>query len=550
MGTKNRRRLSRWALTEPHCWLRDRGTDHRSASDRPAAGTRALLAVVLVVLLGGAGGSRASATDAGAARWQPEAEDGAVPSDAGRYFAATGHNLQEPFLGAWDRAGGEAVIGLPLSEERFIEGPGVVSQAFDGLTLVYDPTLEAPWDLQGEPLDATVRNAEAPPVARRAVAGCDGADPGCQFFAEIGHTVAGPIGDYWAASGDVPIFGLPVSEPFSDGAGITAQVFEKAVLEEEAGVVRARPLVRGQIESAGLLGDPAFQPAPPSGGTTTLVNASDGLSLRTGPGPDAAVEVVLPDSAEFIAAPGEHGDWVPGYVDGYAGWVAAAFLAEAPPPPTLSPEDWDPGIWRGAALGETNVRSRPSTDAPVVEELVDGDPLTVEAWVEGEEVFEAANLWAQLGPDRFVYARNVRRSAPVLPTPVPADAPTAGRWIDVNLTQQLITAYDGRTAARTIVTTTGMAGWETPPGLYAILSRVANETMTSGAIGAENHYKLEDVLFTQYFTDVGHAIHFAWWRTPETIGRPGSHGCLNVLLDDARFLWDWATIGTPVYVHA
>jgi lipoprotein-anchoring transpeptidase ErfK/SrfK len=94
-----------------------------------------------------------------------------------------------------------------------------------------------------------------------------------------------------------------------------------------------------------------------------------------------------------------------------------------------------------------------------------------------------------------------------------------------------------------------MAGWETPPGFYSILSRIANETMSSGAIGAENHFRLDDVLFTQYFTDLGHALHFAWWRTKETIGRPGSHGCVNLLLDDARYLWDWAALGTPVYVH-
>ena len=110
-------------------------------------------------------------------------------------------------------------------------------------------------------------------------------------------------------------------------------------------------------------------------------------------------------------------------------------------------------------------------------------------------------------------------------------------------------AYEGRNVARVIVTTTGMAGWETPPGFYQILWRVPNETMESGAIGAEHFFKLEDVLFTQYFTNQGHAIHYAWWRTPQTIGRPGSHGCLNTLLDDAQYLWDWAAIGTPVYVH-
>jgi lipoprotein-anchoring transpeptidase ErfK/SrfK len=112
-----------------------------------------------------------------------------------------------------------------------------------------------------------------------------------------------------------------------------------------------------------------------------------------------------------------------------------------------------------------------------------------------------------------------------------------------------MTVYDGTNPLRTIVVTTGMAGWETPPGYYTILSRVANETMTSGAIGAENFYRLDDVLFTQYFTDFGHALHFAWWRTKETIGRPGSHGCINMLLDDSRYIWDWATIGTPILIH-
>jgi lipoprotein-anchoring transpeptidase ErfK/SrfK len=158
-------------------------------------------------------------------------------------------------------------------------------------------------------------------------------------------------------------------------------------------------------------------------------------------------------------------------------------------------------------------------------------------------------MWAKIGDGRFVYSRNVGRNAPVLPLPPPADAPTWGKWIDINLVQQLLTAYDGATPIRTVEVTTGMAGWETPPGSFTIVHRVANETMTSGAIGAENHYRLDDVLFTQYFTDLGHALHFAWWRTKETIGRPGSHGCVNLLLEDARFFWDWAELGTPVYAH-
>jgi hypothetical protein len=345
---------------------------------------------------------------------------------------------------------------------------------------------------------------------------------------------------------------LPVTEPFKDGtSGTWTQLFERSVLGAEAdGNMTLRPIGRLLADTDGLLGDPAFLPAPPNGGTTWLVNASDGLRLRDGPSVEAEVQLVVPDNAEFIAAPGAHDDWIPGYVDGWSGWVSEEWLKAPPPLPQRSAADWKTEVWQGAALGETNVRAEPTTDSRIVDELVYGDPVEVTAWVKGEEVYEGADLWAQVGPGRYVYARNIGRNAPVLAPPLPLDAPTVGRWIDVDLTQQVMTAYDGRTPVRVVETTTGMAGWETPPGFYTILHRVANETMTSGAIGAENHYKLEDVFFTQYFTERGHAIHFAWWRTSETIGRPGSHGCLNLLLDDARFFWDWAGIGTPVYVHA
>jgi lipoprotein-anchoring transpeptidase ErfK/SrfK len=328
------------------------------------------------------------------------------------------------------------------------------------------------------------------------------------------------------------------------------QVFERAVLEDRGpNDVRVRSMGRSLVAAAGLLGDPAFQPAPPTAGTTRLVTANDGLRLRAAPSFDGDIVVLLPDNAEFITVTGSAGRWIPGYADGYAGWVAADFLKDPPKLPAPSAADWNPAIWQGVALGETNVRARPTTQANVVEVLNYGDPLTVTAWVRGEEVFAGADEWAQVDPSRYIYARNVGRYAPVVPPPLPADAPLQGHWIDVHLTQQLMTAYEDRNPVRVAVTTTGMAGYETPTGSFAINTRVANETMTSGAIGAEHYYKLEDVLFTQYFTERGHAIHFAWWRTPETIGRPGSHGCLNLLLDDARFFWDWADIGTPLFIR-
>ncbi|MBA2597927.1 MAG: L,D-transpeptidase family protein [Chloroflexia bacterium] len=477
---------------------------------------------------------------------------GTVPASPGAgtlYFAETGHNLAEPFGSRWQQAGGEAVFGAPLSEERYASGAGGVLQSFAKLVLLYDPVQTAPFDVRGQPLGKAVWAEMIAADAAQTVTGCMGAS--CQFFPETGHTLGEPFAAFWNERGGMALFGPPVSEPFDDpdAPGTKVQVFESAVMESRSGTVSLRPVGRDLAERDGLLGDPAFLPAPPTGGSTFLVKASDGLRLRAAPDLEASMVAVLPDNTEFIAAAGSSGEWAPGYADGLSGWVSATYLSERAPLPQLQVADWDPLVWQGATLEETNVRREPTTKARIVETLDYAAPVTVSAWLKGEEVHEGADMWAQIGNDRFVYSRNVGRNAPVLPTVPPVDAPTWGKWIDINLIQQLLTAYDGSSPVRTIEITTGMAGWETPPGFYAILHRVANETMTSGAIGAENHYRLDDVLFTQYFTDRGHALHFAWWRTKETIGRPGSHGCVNLLLDDARFFWDWAELGTPVYVH-
>ena len=474
----------------------------------------------------------------------------ASPGSGSLYFADTGHNLAEPFRSRWEQFGGEAVLGAPLSEERYASGAGGVLQSFRNMVLLYDPSQSPPFDVRGEVLGKSAWAALSPAEARQPVAGC--LSPACQFFPETGHTLQEPFASYWSNLGGAALFGPPVSEAFPDpdSGGQLVQVFENAVMESSRGVVSLRPMGQELAEQQNLLSsDPAFQPAPPTGGSSFLVQASDGLRLRGAPDADASMVALLPNNTEFIAASDATVDWAPGYANGLSGWVSAGYLSVRPSLPQLQVSDWDLSIWQGATLEETNIRSEPSTQGKILKTLNYGEPVTVSQWLKGEEVFQGADMWAKVGDGRFVYSRNVGRNAPVLPTPIPPDAPTWGQWLDVNLTQQLLTVYDGTNPLRTIVVTTGMSGWETPPGLFSIVHRVANETMTSGAIGAEEFYRLDDVLFTQYFTDFGHALHFAWWRTKETIGRPGSHGCVNLLLDDSRYLWDWANIGTPILIH-
>lgn len=469
---------------------------------------------------------------------------------SGEYFATSGHNLTEPFLAAWRKAGGQVVLGIPLSEPRFVEDTGLIEQMFEGVTLAQNPIDEGTASIRGVPVGDATANGFSSAASRRSVNGCAGGEGSCRFFPETGQTVSGLFALFWNNRGGEAIFGRPLSEPEKRG-GTTTQVFENAILNLSTGdgTITAERIGAEIVAEQGLASNPAFLPAPPTLGESTLVSASDGLRLRTGPSTDSETEVLLPENAEFIAVRGATGAWIPGYADGYSGWVASEWLVAPQELPQVAVGgEWDTSVWQGATLSEANIRAEPTTESEIVATVPFGHPVIAVDWVKGEKV-DLLDIWAELEDGTYLYEPNVGRAGPVEPTPVPGDAPTQGKWIDCNLTQQLLIAYEGRTPVRIAVQTTGKPGWETPEGFYTIGFRVANETMESGAIGAEEFYRLENVLFTQYFTDRGHALHFAWWKSPETIGRPGSHGCLNLLLEDAEFFWNWAGIGTPVYSH-
>lgn len=127
-------------------------------------------------------------------------------------------------------------------------------------------------------------------------------------------------------------------------------------------------------------------------------------------------------------------------------------------------------------------------------------------------------------------------------------------WVDVSLSQQVACAMLGGEIVRVILVTTGMPGFDTPTGQFSILYRVADETMRSDTIGipldSPGGYDLQHVLWTQYFTWQGHALHDNYWRPRSVFGRtPTSHGCVGMLEPDARFLWNFLTVGDLVNIH-
>jgi L,D-transpeptidase catalytic domain len=241
--------------------------------------------------------------------------------------------------------------------------------------------------------------------------------------------------------------------------------------------------------------------------------------------------------------------------DAYSGgdaYIDAANAGSIDPPQRIDA----PGRWWGVvAVDGANLRSRPNTqDASIVGQVSAGDPLVVSGWVAGQEVVTDNPTWAQLGENVYAYSSTLRPVAlPTVPPPPAAAAGNTGRWIDLNLTQQVVVAYEGSTVAHIARTSTGRPGWETTPGVYAIQRRVANETMDStslvGLDASRASYKVENVRWTQYFSADGKALHENYWKRRDEFGIPSSHGCAGLVAEDAKYLWDWASVGTPVYCH-
>ena len=125
----------------------------------------------------------------------------------------------------------------------------------------------------------------------------------------------------------------------------------------------------------------------------------------------------------------------------------------------------------------------------------------------------------------------------------PATAvPAAGgeRWIDVSLSQQRVTAFEGETPVRDFLVSTGT--WEHPTVQGQFHIYVKYEAADMAGPG----YYLPAVPFVMYFYE-DYGLHGTYWH--HNFGTPMSHGCVNLETGDAAWLFEWASVGTLVNVH-
>ncbi len=113
-------------------------------------------------------------------------------------------------------------------------------------------------------------------------------------------------------------------------------------------------------------------------------------------------------------------------------------------------------------------------------------------------------------------------------------------WIDVDLSEQRLYAYEGDTLVASFLVSTGVPAFPTVTGQYHVYMKLISTLM------AGDGYYLPDVPYTMYFYK-GYGIHGTYWHN--NFGRPMSHGCVNMYTPDAEWMYYWTPVGTLVKVH-
>lgn len=164
------------------------------------------------------------------------------------------------------------------------------------------------------------------------------------------------------------------------------------------------------------------------------------------------------------------------------------------------------------------------------------------------QVFEIleneSSTWFRVGENQWLDRIHIRTA--IINSQPPTEV-TADRWIEIDLAEQVVLVYENRQLVFAAMVATGMDPFFTQPGVFQIYEKKETEDMT-GSFEADksDFYSLEDVPYVLYY-DQARAFHGAYWRA--WFGLEQSHGCTNMTIGDAHWLYNWADVGDFVWVH-
>ncbi len=145
----------------------------------------------------------------------------------------------------------------------------------------------------------------------------------------------------------------------------------------------------------------------------------------------------------------------------------------------------------------------------------------------------------RIGEQRWLAAANVRVFQQV---PPPELLLPGERWIDIDLDNQILVAFEGQLPVYATMISSGSRETPTETGEYRMWLKEAEADMKG--LNGEDPYSVATVPWTQFFSpEKGLALHTAYWH--DQFGVRRSHGCINLAPRDARWLYFWTEPQVP-----
>lgn len=128
---------------------------------------------------------------------------------------------------------------------------------------------------------------------------------------------------------------------------------------------------------------------------------------------------------------------------------------------------------------------------------------------------------------------------------------TAGnysKWIEVDLTNRRLYAYERNKLVYTALTSDGRPDTPTVVGQFAIYKKFASQDMRGANVDGSSYYQPNVPWINYFYKD--YAIHGNYWRPTSYFGNvDSSHGCVGVIPSVGAWIYSWAPIGTPIITH-
>lgn len=201
-----------------------------------------------------------------------------------RHFDETGHTVRGRFLTFFDKYGGIAIFGYPITDEFIDPRSQRLVQYFQRARFEWNPNNPERYQVQLGLLGDELKLGQ-PRLTLSQIP--SSTNPSCYYFPQTGHAVCNAFLDYFRANGGLDVFGYPITEFKIENERIV-QVFQRARMQWHP------ELAPGQKVQLTMLGSLAFdlhkldsklkQPAVIRSVTRLNVRASvgDSVSQRSG----------------------------------------------------------------------------------------------------------------------------------------------------------------------------------------------------------------------------------------------------------------------------